>query len=551
MTATARLPLSLLAALWAALATASCATLSGAEPGPPAEEEPTLTLTLLHLNDVYQFTPVDHGRRGGLARVATLRKRTLADSPHVLTLFGGDTLSPSVESTLYKGKQMVDAWNALGLDYAVLGNHEFDLKADVLRQRMAESRFTWLGANVVDKRTGQLFANARPYVLHPVGGLKVGLLGLVLPETSTTTKAGPDIEFHEVCETARRLVPELRAQGAQAIVALTHLSLEEDKELARCAKVDLILGGHEHTLQQASSNGTPILKVTSDARELARVQVHLGTRTGKVQAIVWEILPVTEEVPEDAEYLAALGSYDTLIKELAEPVGATAVHLDADSVANRTRETNLGSFIADAYRRATGAHVALLNGGAIRADALLPPGLLTRRDVLAILPYKEPVVTIEVTGEVLRQALEHGVARSAEDIRPGRFPQVSGLRYTFDAERPPGQRVTSLTVQGQPLEPTRTYTLATTTFLTEGGDGYDMLKGRPLLVPVDKAPIAQEVLRQALAGPNPVAPRVDGRIVRCDGSECERPCQPPECTGPLKRKKRASRRSPDAASPWK
>src|SRR5918912_3352744 len=116
-------------------------------------------VTLLQINDVYKFVPVDNGTRGGLARVLTLRKKIAATSPHTLLLLSGDTISPSVESNTYKGQQMIDAWNALGLDYSVFGNHEFDFGPDVLRDRIKESRFVWLGANVVDKRTGKTFAD--------------------------------------------------------------------------------------------------------------------------------------------------------------------------------------------------------------------------------------------------------------------------------------------------------------------------------------------------------------------------------------------------------
>src|SRR5713101_7259138 len=114
-------------------------------------------VTLLQVNDVYQFTPVDGGVRGGLARVLTLRRQIMAESPHALYLLAGDTISPSVESNTYHGSQMIDAWNASGLDYATFGNHEFDFGPDVLRERMRESHFKWLAANVIDKKTGNTF----------------------------------------------------------------------------------------------------------------------------------------------------------------------------------------------------------------------------------------------------------------------------------------------------------------------------------------------------------------------------------------------------------
>jgi 5'-nucleotidase len=523
-----RLLPSPLASSLAALLLAGCATpprstpapapVSESQPNPASEseadDEPTVTLSLLHVNDVYQFTPVDHGQRGGLARLSTLRKQVLAETPNTLFLMAGDTLSPSVESTFHKGKQMIDAWNALGVDFAVLGNHEFDFGPDVLRQRIQESRFTWLGANVMDKKTNRTFGDTPPFVIRDVGGVKVGIFGVLLGKTRYTSKPGPDVYFVDTCAKARELVPQMRAQGAQVVVALTHLLVAEDKVLARCAPIDLIIGGHEHVMMQAVSNGTPIVKMSSEARELGRVTLHVGTRSHKLKSMDFDVLPVTPAVPEDPAFATAMREYDALLAELSQPLGRTSVNLDAMEESNRVRETNLASFIADAYRKAAGAEVALINGGSIRSDSMVKPGPLTQRDVLAIHPFPGSVVSIEVTGTVLRQALEHGVSRSAEETGPGRFPQVSGMQYAFDVCRPVGDRIVRVTVNGQPLDPKRTYTLATNSYMAAGGDGYTMFKGSKYRVPADKGRPTQDVLRDAFASAQAIAPATDGRIER-------------------------------------
>src|SRR5215212_5239121 len=130
--------------------------------------ECNIKVTLLQVNDVYQFAPVDQGTRGGLGRVFTLRKSIRQENPNTLLLMSGDTISPSVESITYKGEQMIEAWNAIGLDYATFGNHEFDFGPDVLAQRVSESKFGWVAANVIDKRTGQPFGGAKRYVVREV-----------------------------------------------------------------------------------------------------------------------------------------------------------------------------------------------------------------------------------------------------------------------------------------------------------------------------------------------------------------------------------------------
>ena len=145
-----------------------------------AQQKPdcTVRVTLLQVNDVYQFAPVDQGTRGGLARLLTLKKAIQKESPNTLFLLSGDTISPSVESITYKGAQMIDAWNLAQLDYSTLGNHEFDFGPDVLRQRMQESKFKWLAANVIDKKTGKPFGDTQPYAVREFDGVKVAIFGL-------------------------------------------------------------------------------------------------------------------------------------------------------------------------------------------------------------------------------------------------------------------------------------------------------------------------------------------------------------------------------------
>lgn len=479
--------------------------------------ECTTRVTLLQVNDVYQFAPVDRGTRGGLARVMTLKKEIQKESPHTLLLFAGDTISPSVESITYKGSQMIEAWNTAGLDYATLGNHEFDFGPEVLRERMKESRFPWVAANVIDKKTGNPFGGAASFLIREFDGIKIGIFGLVLPETRTMSRPGPDVDFLDPCETAKKVVSDIHATGAKVVVALTHLSMREDKEVARCSDVDVIIGGHEHTLHESAAGGAPIFKMTADARELGRIDLNISKTSGELESIDWKVIPVTSEMKEDQEFAAIYRKYGGLLKELSQTVGRSKVALDARSAENRTGETNVGNMVAEAFRRATGADVALMNGGSIRADTIISPGALTKRDLLSILPFNNKVVKLELTGATLRAALENGVSRSAEEGQPGRFPQVAGLRFSFDASRAPGSRVVDVTVNRQPLNESRKYTLATLNFLAiDGGDGYSMFKGASLLISPEQGQSDFDILRRAVAAAKSIAPRTDGRIKRLD-----------------------------------
>jgi 5'-nucleotidase len=498
-----------------------------------APSEP-VRLTVLHLNDVYQFAPMEQGRVGGLARVSTLRKQVLAESPHTLTLFAGDTLAPSVESITevdgkpLQGQQMIDAWNALGVDYAVPGNHDFDFGDAVLRERIRASRFPWLAANIFDNHTGRPFEGMEPYALKEIGGVKVGLFGVLLPETEVSSSVSQDTNIRDLCATARPVVSRLRAQGATVLIALTHLEMAQDRELARCVPVDVIIGGHDHERIEDRSTGTPIFKVAADAVELGRLTLEVDGRSGAVRKLDWTVVPVTSAVPEDPAFAEAMRRYEPIVTELAQRVGRTPVPLDARKKAVRSQETNLGSLIADALREAAGTDVTLVNGGAIRGDTVFPAGELTRRELLSIFPYADKLVRLQVPGATLQAALENAVSRSAEDPEPGRFLQVSGLRFAFDASRPRGERVLCVTVGGKPLSPTATYTVATPSFLAGGKDGYEMFRGLTATsaLPGDRAP--REVLGDALRTGKPVPMRKgDGRIQRLSAaSASEKQCAP-------------------------
>jgi 5'-nucleotidase len=351
--------------------------------------------------------------------------------------------------------------------------------------------------------------------------VRIGFIGMLLPETKQTSAMADELNVTDFCAAARKYVAEMRRKHVDAVIGLTHLSMTQDKQLAGCAKFDLILGGHEHTLLQSSANGTPIFKMTADARELGKFNLNFDKRTRRLISMDWEIIPVTDAIAGASEFAPVYEKYRGLLETLEQKVGSTAVALDALSKSSRTHETNIGNFIADSYRTAAGADIGFVNGGSIRADLTYVPGVLTRRAVLSILPFNNPIVKVEVTGKTLKEILEHGVARSApgEDEEPGRFPQVSGLRFEYDVKRPSGDRVTSITVGGQPFDLSKTYTIATSDFLvSRGGDGYTMYKDARVLTAAAGAPKDSEMFEQAIrnAPDSTIAPVVEGRIRRID-----------------------------------
>src|SRR5260370_13663088 len=312
----------------------------------------------------------------------------MSESPHALCLLAGDTIAPSVESNTYQGKQMVDALNTSGLDYATFGNHEFDFGPDVLRARMSESHFKWLAANVIEKKTGRTFGDTPEFVIREFDGVKIGLFGIVLQETLLTSRPGPDVDILDPCATAAKVVPKIHAAGAQIIVALTHQTIGDDKQFARCSGVDVIIGGHEHTLLESMSGHAPIFKMDADARELGRIGLNISKSTVKLARIDWQIIPVAYKVKDDPAFASLDRKYGALLKSLEVPVGRTEVDLDVRSADVRMQETNMADFVADAFRQATQADVALGNGGSIRADASIKPGIVSNRGGLSVLTFQ-------------------------------------------------------------------------------------------------------------------------------------------------------------------
>ena len=172
--------------------------------------------------------------------------------------------------------------------------------------------------------------------------MKVGIFGLTLEETKITSRPGPDVEFLNPCETARKIVSEIHERGVKTVIALTHLSLSEDKEVARCSGVDVIIGGHEHTLLESSSGGAPIFKMTADARELGQIDLNISKTTGALESIDWKVIPVTDKTKDDPKFAVLNRKYGALLKDLAIVVGRSSVGLDARSAIGRTQETNVG-----------------------------------------------------------------------------------------------------------------------------------------------------------------------------------------------------------------
>ena len=269
----------------------------------PAGFAQSANLTLLHINDVYEISPKKG--KGGMAQLMTLLEAERARAENHLTTLGGDLISPSVMSGLTQGAQMIDAMNAIGLDLAGFGNHEFDFGPEVFAQRMKESKFTWLATNTVGP-DGKPFGGATATMTRKVGELTVGLFSVLTPETEHLSSPGPNVEIAPAIDTAKSAVASLKDDGADFIIALTHLDIAEDRAVARAVKgVDVILGGHDHDPISFYESGTLILKAEYDAHYLLVADIAITkkkTRRGLQVSMVpqWRFLSTAGVAPHGA-----------------------------------------------------------------------------------------------------------------------------------------------------------------------------------------------------------------------------------------------------------
>jgi 2',3'-cyclic-nucleotide 2'-phosphodiesterase (5'-nucleotidase family) len=466
-------------------------------------------LTILQINDVYSTTPIDGA--GGLARVATLKRRLSENGHPVILALAGDFLSPSVASSVFKGEQMVATLNAAGLDYATFGNHEFDFGIDVLKQRMSESKFTWVVSNVLDAK-GKTIDPSVPYVVRQVGMLKVGIIGLCITSSTIAPAWRNQFRFVDAAEAAAKYLPTLKNAGANVIVAVTHLTFAEDRQLAaRFPEIDLIVGGHEHYPITAAESHTLISKAGSDARFVARID--LLRRPGVRSALerFFELVPITGAIPDDPATAAVADSFEKRLgSELDAVVGTSTTPLDA-SEQRLVSETGLGNLIADALRDDMSADVGLSNAGGARGSRVYPAGPLTRRTLLSIHPFGNIACKIAVSGRVLLDALNHGVSKLPGGA--GMFPQLSGVTMKVNASAPADSRVSDVKVNGQPLDPAKVYTIALPDYVMNGGDGYAMFPGQKVLVDTQAGDLVVLALEKYIAKKGTVSPSIEGRVV--------------------------------------
>ncbi len=481
-------------------------------------------IRILYLNDFHGFAaphrPLGADETvGGLAYLAGRADALRAGKPSLL-LAAGDMIQGNNWANLFRGRPAIEAMNSMRFDAMVVGNHEFDFGQQALRERISEAKFPVLGANV------EGFDGLKPYVIRNVEGIRVAIIGVVTQDTpvSTDPRNVTGLTFSPPAAAVRKYLGELKDR-ADIFVVLSHIGYEGDRKLAAEVRgIDVIVGGHSHTKLEApvKVGATLIVQAWEHAKALG--VLDLSVDGGRITGYHGH-LEVIRPVPggEDKAVAAIVSKYQGMVdRTLDERVGTAEVDLDGENV--RRRETNLGDVIADIMRKTSGADAALINGGSIRTS--INKGPVAAKDIYSVLPFDNYIVAIRLTGGQIRRALEYGV--SAVERGEGRFPQVSGISFTYSPSASPGSRVKTILIDGKPFDPDGVYSVATNDFLAAGGDGYTafgeavrsskdfaavggMMKGEKLVYS-DAGTWLRDVVMGYIKEQKTIAPAVEGRI---------------------------------------
>ncbi len=472
----------------------------------------TVKLTLLGVGDVYNFEEEDG--RGGFARLNAVAKAERAANPNTIYVFDGDMLSPSLQSGFDKGQNTIDFTNLVPFDLAVPGNHEFDFGPENFMEKMKASKYPWAAINITNA-DGSPIQGLGGVMVKEVGGLKVALIP-VAQDTSPEVSSTGSLKFGPTVETGVAAAKKAREDGADIVVGVVQTNMANDRELMASKAFDVILSGDDHSYATAYDGVTAYVETSIDGQYLTPVDllVEIGDDDGK-RTISWT--PIfrfidTATVEPDPESKALADKYLASLDEtLNVEIGTAETALDSRRNMVRTVETTMGNLIADAMRDATGADIAIMNGGGIRGDRTYGAGAkLTRRDMLTELPFGNVTVLTELPGSQVLLALENGVGQVEKGA--GRFAQVSGLTFTMDPTAPAGSRVSEVMVGGAALEADKVYKVAVNDYILGGGDGYDALGGGKIVTDGPTSSLVANDVMAYVEKMGTVKPSVEGRI---------------------------------------
>ncbi|MCO5065054.1 MAG: 5'-nucleotidase C-terminal domain-containing protein [Rhizobiaceae bacterium] len=506
------------------------------------------TLNILHINDwhsriesnnKYESTcsAEEEGKNeciGGAARLLTAinQERDKLNGQNVLLLNGGDNFQGSLFYTTYKGAVEAEFLNQMKFDAMTVGNHEFDDGEDALAPFLDVIQFPVLSANVQASAASKVGDRIKPSIVLEVGGQKIGIVGAVTTDTPEIASPGPNITIEDDIATITAEVKKLEAEGVNKIIALTHVGYPRDKELiAKIPGVDVVVGGHSHSLlsnTDAKAEGpyptmidnpggykVPVTQAASYSKYLGEFQVVFDDN-GVVKEAKGDPIFLDSSIKPDEGVLKRVAELGAPIEALKQKeVSETTAPIDGSRDNCRARECEMGDMVSDAILdrvKDQGVTIVFQNGGGLRSS--IDAGIVTMGEVLTVLPFQNTLATFQLTGKDIVASLEGGVSEIEEG--KGKFPQVAGLKYSFDKSVKANEgRIKSVEVQENgawvPIDPAKTYLVATNNYVRQGGDGYKLFADNATNA-YDYGPGLEQVVADYLAKNRPYTPKLDGRI---------------------------------------
>jgi 5'-nucleotidase len=472
---------------------------------------------------------------GGIARLVTkvAEMRAALDGQNVLLLDAGDQFQGSLFYTTYKGGLVAELMQALDYDAMALGNHEFDDGPEGLAGFLDGVTFPVVSGNIDVAASNLLAGRVQDHVVLDVGGERIGIISALATDTPETSSPGPTVSFQDDIAALKADVATLEAQGVTKIIAVTHVGLNRDIEIAAAVPgIDAVVGGHSHTylsasdparsgpyptwVSRADGSMVPVVQAWAYGRVLGHLELTFDD-AGNLTFAGGDALPIDASVVPDAATEARVAALAGPIEELkARVVGESTAAIEGAREVCRQQECAMGNLVAEAMLARVadqGVTVAIQNGGGLRAS--IDAGPVSMGEVLTVLPFQNTLSTFTVTGADIVAALENGV--SDLENGAGRFPQVAGLKFTFDPAQAPGSRVSDVQVRvggdaWGPIDPAADYLAVSNNFVRGGGDGYAMFVGARDAY--DFGPDLADVVAEYFAANGPYTPFTDGRITR-------------------------------------
>jgi len=489
-------------------------------PSLPAAFAEDVDVTFLLISDIYEMSD-PKAKRGGFARVNAVAKSERAKGGNLIYAHAGDFISPSLLSGFDKGEHVIELTNLVPPDIVVPGNHEFDFGKEIFLKRIGELNSTILSANLrqvngskvpgIEDTKIIVFGDAS----DPMKSVRIGIVGLTLEDTPDVSSPG-DLKFADIEETAMTSAKALRKQGADILVAILHGDFVTDHALYRSGAFDFVLSGHDHDLALLYNGKTLMAESKSEGDLIVAVDVKFSiSKSRNKRRVDWwpnfRIIDSRAIKPDTETLVKVIGFQKTLSAELDVSLGDTKTELDSRKSSVRTEETAIGNLISDAIKTLLGADVAITNGGGIRGNKIYDAGSkLTRRDILTELPFGNKTLLLEVSGETIKAALEHGVSRVEKSS--GRFLHVSGMTFSYDKNKPAGERIVEILVNGVALDMAKIYKLAANSYIAGGGNGYIMLRKSKVLIGDLAAKLQANNVMLYIRKQGSISPKIEGRI---------------------------------------